>query len=227
LVFTSCTASKDDSAQIAAKDIAIGPNRYLTDRNLRDLLLTTREQVLSDPRAKRGNHLTYAFDLYVKAERSQMYSDLRARSQLCENVKQALRKGEIQWFFLSGGYGMLHALEPATKYQATFSYGIARQNGIPYTARVWRRCLVDVCEHVMNRYSAWPVYAFGSRDYTDVLQRTRRWRAGEGIKIIESTGTGGGWRLSPIVAEFVRSLMSCQLSDFDRRHPGALVKLPR
>jgi hypothetical protein len=38
-----------------------------------------------------------------------------------------LSSNTIEWFFLSGGRGVIHALEAARKYQATFNRNIAYQ----------------------------------------------------------------------------------------------------
>jgi len=144
-----------------------------------------------------------------------------------QQLQQALLEGKIavQWFFLSGGFGVINDLEPAHSYQATFSYGIARQRKIPYTAKTWGQTLTGIIEHIMDQHPDWRVYVFGSQDYTQFLKSTRHWATQHPIKIIESTGSAGPTRLSPIILEFVEALLAGQLAAFDKRYPERFIKL--
>jgi hypothetical protein len=216
LLFTPCTARKDDSHAIPSGARVVTTQKYLDDPSLRDCLLQTREAALSDPLARRGTRSTFALDLYVHTGRA--YKDLRSRRGLLSTVRAHLKEGTLQWFFLSGGYGVLHALEPATSYQATFSRGIARAKRIPYTTPLWSSCLPPICGRIVARYGL-PTYVLGSRDYTNVLA------AVPGVKIIESTGTAGSTRLSPILAELLEAAFSDRLDAFDARFPGPFTKL--
>lgn len=220
LVFTTCTARKDDTAQVGDK--VIKPSDYIKDPDLLATFLDTRKRILLRPEARKGERETYAFDLYIRT--GQMYK--HAYRDFYHELRQTLLNGAIEWYFLSGGYGVLHALEPATLYQATFNYTIAKQRNILYTARDWRPTLVRVCEHIIEHHPATPVYAFGSQDYTAFIKATHRWNADRNrIKIIESTGSAGAARLSPILREFLEAALSFQLSAFDARYPGRFVKL--
>jgi len=97
------------------------------------MLVNLRKIVFSDPRADVGKNVTYAFDLYVRKGRA--YKDLFKHNY--NRIKELLVESNIvEWFFLSGGFGIIHALEKAHRYQATFNYNIAHQKNIPYTAKI-------------------------------------------------------------------------------------------
>ncbi|MDI6858835.1 MAG: hypothetical protein QME71_11045 [Dehalococcoidia bacterium] len=220
LIFSSCTAAKNDSVAVGAKRTE--PEDYISDPSLLRELRRTREVILSKPEAKLGTSETYAFDLYVQTGRAyggiyqQFYAPLR--QVLLEETKP------IRWFFLSGGYGILAASESARCYQATFSYQIARQNRIPYTGRLWQPSLRRICEHIVQRHPDWAVYAFGSRDYTEFLKQSR---LPPEAKIIESTGSAGPTRLSPVIAAFTEALLHENLPAFDKHYPNQFTKLLR
>lgn len=224
LVFTSCTAAKDDSVGLPASWPLVRPADYLDDTRLVDFLATTRRSIFADARAKQGTDITCAFDLYVRKGR--MYKGVLGHSY--EPLKRALVVGSppVRWFFLSGGYGIIDALEQATSYQATFSEGIARQKRIPWTAGAWGQGLAQICESVIEHQPGARVYVFGSRDYTYFLKRTSRWASGDGIKIFESTGASGPFWLSPRVLEFVQAFLRRRLDEFDRRYPTSFLKQP-
>ena len=220
LIFSSCTAAKDDSVAIGAKRTE--PEDYISDPSLLRELRRTREVILSKPEAKLGTSETHAFDLYVRTGRA--YRGIY--EQFYDPLKEALREGTrpIRWFFLSGGYGIVAALESARHYQATFNYQIARQNGIPYTGRLWQPSLGRICEHIVRRHAGWAVYVFGSQDYTKFLKQSR---LPPEAKIIESTGSAGSTRLSPLMAAFVEALLHENLPAFDKHYPNRFTKLPR
>lgn len=52
-------------------------------------------------------------------------------------LKLLLSGSEIERFFISGGYSLIHSSEEARKYQASLNRNIAYQNGIPYTGDSW------------------------------------------------------------------------------------------
>ncbi|HXF51036.1 MAG TPA: hypothetical protein VNM43_05085 [Dehalococcoidia bacterium] len=215
LLFTACSAGKDDSYAISAGARVVTSDEYLDDPLLREELRRTREEVLSDPRARRGQRTTLALDLYVHTGRA--YGDLRRRSDLLAAARTRLQEGTLQWFFLSGGYGVLHALEPATSYQATFNRGIANANGIPYTTRQWSVCLPAICARIAARCGL-PTYAMGSHDYTKMLASV------PGVKIIESTGSRGPTQLSPILVDLLEAAFTDRLAAFDARFPRPFTK---
>lgn len=108
LIITSCSASKDDSLPIPKGSRIVDPQYYLKDPVLISKLRQKREHIFSDPRANTGTRITYAFDLYVNAGKA--YRKLRNSSY--QRIKSRLiSSNEIEWFFLSGGYGIIHALE--------------------------------------------------------------------------------------------------------------------
>jgi len=219
LIFSSCTAAKDDSVPVGKQKVE--PNHYIDDPLLLQKLLGTRRLILSKPEAKAGTSETYAFDLYVQTGRA--YRQMRERYY--DSLKHALLHETIpaRWFFLSGGYGIVAAFEPARYYQATFNYGIARQNRIPYTRKFWQPSLTRMCEHIVTRHNGWKVYVFGSRDYTEFLKYSR---LPSETKIIESTGSAGPTRLSPVIAAFTSALLNDDLPAFDSEYPQRFTKLP-
>jgi len=219
VVFSSCTAAKDDSVPVGGPRVE--PSAYVGEARLLRELLRTRHEVLSLPETKTGVRETYAFDLYVRKGR--MYGALYADQY--QQLKQALvqQSVPVQWFFLSGGYGIVHALEPVRSYRATFDAGIARQNGIPCTAKIFNPILSEICGNIMARHPGCSVYVFGSQAYTRFIKTVTGDTA---IKIFEGSVRGGN-QLSPVLAEFVRALLSGQLASFDERYPDRFVKLDR
>ena len=118
IVLTSCTARKLDNVPIPSKSLTVQPTDYIKDYKLLTSLNGIRNEIFEDPRAKIGKKSTYAFDLYVNT--GYAYKKLKANHY--EKMKSLLLSKKLDWFFLSGGYGIIHALEPAHKYQATFFF---------------------------------------------------------------------------------------------------------
>jgi len=144
----------------------------------------------------------------------------RAYKRLLENnyvrlKNKLLSSGSIEWFILSGGYGIIHALEEARKYQATFNQSIAYQNKIPYTAKLWKSILTSLCENIIARFDPDVVYVFGSRDYTDFIKQTSFWKIEDNVRMFESTGSSGPFWLSPILNELVESAFRNDLEAFN------------
>lgn len=90
-------------------------------------------------------------------------------------MKQRLQTGDdIQWLFLSGGYGVIHALEVAVEYQATFSRKEAQKNDIPYTGDIWCKAgLSCMCDDIVEKFDPSCVYIFGNEAYTAFIKDTR------------------------------------------------------
>jgi len=126
---------------------------------------------------------------------------------------------EIEWFFLSGGYGIIHALEAAKKYQATFDRNIARKKKIPYTADLWKSTLPLICNAIASKFQPTWLYVFGSKSYTYFIKQTEFWKINETIKMFESTGQSGTSWLSPKLDELVSSIFDNQLDAFNKRYP--------
>lgn len=160
-----------------------------------------------------GNKNTYAFDLYVRAGNA--YKEIlkknynRLRSHL-------FHPNKIEWFFLSGGYGIIHALEEAKKYQATFTRSIAYQNNIPYTGTVWKDVLPPICDAIIGKLKPDWVYVFGSRNYTEFIKKTNFWREAENIKMFERTGSDGPFWLSTIMNKLVNSTLNNKMEIFNQ-----------
>lgn len=219
LIISSCSAQKDDSIPIPTHSKIVQPAYYLDDKTLISRLCRIREDILNDPRAFVGQKVTYAFDLYVRAGNA--YRDLREKSY--QALKSLLTSSNVvEWFFLSGGYGIIHALEAARKYQATFNRNIAYQKGIPYTANLWRDVLPAGCDAIVSKFNPDWIYVFGSQDYTYFIKLADFWENRPNVKIFESTGSSGPFWLSPILSECVESILTNRLNEFNKRYPKFL-----
>jgi len=214
VVLSSCCAKKDDSVPIPVGSRVVVPLDYL-ERSLVAGLVNTRERILSDPRAGVGKATTYAFDLNVRFGKA--YKDLffshydRLKSLL-------LSGGGVEWFFLSGGYGIVHALEKVRSYQATFIRSVAYQKKIPFTGSMWKSVLPSVCDSILSRFRSDWVYVFGSRDYTQFIKETSFWKKANNVKMFESTGSAGPTWLSPILNELVGSILQKNVDAFNAKY---------
>ena len=217
IIITPCSARKDDSVPISVGSKVTQPSDYLDEERLVSILQNTRKRILENPKAYLGNKETYAFDLYTLAGNA--YKVIRESGALQKIKALLISKNDIQWFFLSGGYGIIHALEVAKKYQATFSQGIAYQKGIPYTANLWRGSLPSICDAIFSKFQPEWVYVFGGRDYTDFVKRTDFWREKSNIKMFESTGSSGPYWLAPKVSELMEAIFNEHVDKFNARYP--------
>lgn len=178
-------------------------------------LKETRDSIFGDPISKVGTKITYAFDLY--AQTGNAYRDLRKTGY--EQLKKTIAAKGLEWFFLSAGYGIIHALEPAAKYQATFSRSIAFQRKIPFTANYWKGVLSEVVDSMISKLGPEHVYVFGSQDYTSFIKESETWRLGSNVRLFESTGSLGPFWLSPIINELVSAFIEGRLTEFNRKYP--------
>ena len=215
VVITSCSANKDESVSIPAQSKIVEPSHYLDDKILLSKLSEIRKNIFEDTRANIGQRTTYAFDLYVRAGKA--YKDL-LKSNYHQLKERLLRTNDIEWFFLSGGYGIIHALEKAKKYQATFNRSIACQKGIPYTADLWNSVLTSICDVIFYKFNPVWVYVLGSRDYTRFVKETNYWKKSSNITMFESTGSAGPNWLSPILNDLVKCILSNEVDDFNSKH---------
>lgn len=214
VVLSSCCARKDDSVPIPAGARVVEPSYYL-NQSLIGELLNTRERIFLDPRAHVGVRSTYAFDAYVRTGKA--YKELFEISY--DRLKaKLLSSNSIEWFFLSGGYGVIHALERARSYQATFTYGIAHQNNIPHTAKLWKPVLSQLCDDISARFNPDLVYVFGSSDYTEFIKETSFWKRQSNVRMFESTGRSGTTWLSPIMNELVCSMLQNNIEPFNSKY---------
>ena len=221
VVISSCSARKDDSVPIPPGRRKITPSNYLSEE-MSSKLLAIRERVLSDPRAKLGSKETYAFDLYVRAGNA--YKDLFKSYNYIKVKEILLNNGEVEWFFISGGYGIIHALEEARSYQATFNKQLARRLNIPYTKEVWRGFIPLAYDEIFTKLRPSWVYVFGSKDYTDFIKETRYWREQGNVKVFESTGTAGPFWLSPIINSLANAILNRRLEEFNEKYPCRFIK---
>jgi hypothetical protein len=216
IVITSCSARKDDSVGISSSCKTVIPSEYLVNADLISRLHDLRERTLNDPKAQAGSKMTYTFDLYVRAGKT--YKDLRESGNQ-QNIKRLLLSSdEVQWFFLSGAYGIVHALEAIKRYQATFDKNIAYQKKIPFTGNIWKEALPKICDAIILKFQPSWVYVLGSREYTDFIKRTEFWKTHDNIRIFESTGSSGPSWLSPILNGLVTAILSDGLSAFNKEH---------
>jgi len=220
LIVSSCSRGKNDSVPIPLGAKTLSPPDYLDDPYLVKRIVETRERIFQDSRAQVGTRETYAFDLYVRAG--------KAYSKIYKHHYQQIRRMILQdncllWFFLSGGYGIVNALEKARKYQATFNRSIAYQNSIPYTTPLWKPILTDACNAIFEKINPEYVYVFGSRDYTQFIKKTERWKIRNRIKIFESYGSSGPNWISQKLCELIESLMNGNISEFNRRCRDAFI----
>lgn len=216
IVITSCSASKCGSVPITGPKV-VDPSHYLSDATLISKLKDIRQQILRHPEACVGTRKTYAFDLYVKAGRA--YRDLRVSSNYIK-LKSMLLSNGIEWFFLSGGYGIIHALEESRKYQATFDKNIACQNCIPFTGDLWKGVLNLICDDIVSKFNPGRIYVFGSKDYTNFIQQTNFWKNKTvSVKMFESTGSSGPLWLSPILNDLADAIVARNLVQFDQKYP--------
>lgn len=211
-----------DTIPISSKGLTVNPQDYLRDKNLLAELNQTRDQIFSDPRSRIGKKSTYAFDLYVNT--GYAYKKLRANHY--EKMKSLLISKDLDWYFLSGGYGIIHALEPALKYQATFNRNISYKNNIPFTANLWKESVPKIIDNLISEKKPDRFYTFGSQDYTRFVKETQFWKTLEkeqnGIKMFESTGSAGVHWISKILNELAYCIETDDVASFDRKYPQFL-----
>ena len=210
VVISSCSAKKDDSVPIPKNSRRVSLADYLGNINLIRRLETTRESIFKDPRSKVGTKDTYAFDLYVRA--GYAYKNLKASNET--KLKEMMYSGKLQWFFLSGGYGIIHALEPARKYQATFNRAIAYKNKIPFTATQWKGTLSEMIDSAVSKFDPEWVFFFGSQDYYAFFKESKVGCSNRNVRLFESTGSSGPHWLSPIIGKLAGAIVDGQVEKF-------------
>jgi len=220
MVISPCSASKDDSVPIPKGSRVVNPSDYLNSQNLIFQLTNIRQGIFQNPRASVGVRITYAFDLYVNAGNA--YKNLRACNYL--KLKAMLLSNEIEWFFLSGGYGIIHASEEARKYQATFNANIARQKNIPLTGNLWSNVLPSICDDIVSKFNPRWIYVFGGRDYTKFIKQTNFWKIRVNVKMFESTGRPGPHWLSPRLNALADAIVAKNLGMFNQIYPQRFYK---
>jgi hypothetical protein len=177
IIITTCTKNK--STHFIPGEHSVSPSDYLASPASVERLGITRSAVFARPNSAYDRNATqhYAFDLYVRDPKTQLYRGLRDTGLAVAARERLLSAGnEVEWYFLSGGYGLLHALELARPYQATFDRSIARQNGIPETLREWKPILPLLLDEVFCRKVPSSVSVFGSTKYVDMVLTTDLYR---------------------------------------------------
>jgi len=224
LIISSCSAKKDDSMPISDITKTVQPSYYLNDNSLISEMLAIRNTIFKNEKANLGNKNTYAFDLYVR--KGNAYKEIfeknytRLKSYIFNPTK-------LEWFFLSGGYGIVHALEVAKKYQATFNRSIAHQKNIPFTGTLWRDVLPPICDAIITKLKPDLIYVFGSRDYTEFVKKTNFWKTAKNIKMFESTGSAGPLWLCPRLDDLVDSVLNDKMEIFNNKYNKFVKQSPR
>lgn len=214
-IITACTALKDDLSSIEEGSKTICPHDYIPNSSVLQKLLQTRIKVFQLPNIDLGVKETYGFDLYTKTG----FAYRHLRNYGLNRIRAVLSsRTDIQWYFLSGGYGILNALEPVKNYQATFNRTIHYQRQIPYTASIWKTVLPDICEEILKNHKLDFLYVFGSQDYTTYIKSTYYWDDSSKIRMFESTGSAGVHWLSPKILELVNAMLNEELNEFNAKY---------
>ncbi len=174
IIITTCTKNKSTDHLPAAYSVV--PTQYLSSPASVQALTRTRQAVWAIPASAYDPSASqhYAYDLYVRHPKTQLYRDLRAAGIEMPLRAALLEKAhDVEWFFLSAGYGLVHALELARVYQASFTRAIAAKAKIPYTGTIWKNILPDILDDAFVSTPVAAVHVFGSEDYVRMVRATR------------------------------------------------------
>jgi hypothetical protein len=213
-LISCCSASKDDSIPIPDNASRFSPAEYLMDNRLIKRLEETRSIVFKDTRTMRGTKTTYAFDLYTHTG----FAYRNLTPTLGIELKQSIISNKLSWLFLSAGYGIIHALEPVTRYQATFNRTIAYQNNIPYTTKQWKDTLGEIIDSAVTKLNPDWLFFFGSKDYSSFFKDSKTWKKNErpNIRLFESSGSSGPHWLSPLIGKLAGAILHDQVTQFSK-----------
>ena len=209
LVFSPCCSKKRDKRSPSEEKRT--PKSYLDKEADQMSLISTREEILCDPKAHRGKRQTYAWDLYVWTGTA--YSDLR-RSGNAERLRELLAENKLQWFFLSGGYGVVHALEVVNGYQATFDKRNAERKNIKFTGDIWQEAgLSSMLDAIVEKFNPECVYAFGNKDYIRFIANTEFYKKRDKtqLKVFETPYTEK-------LRQLVEAILSNKVHTFNMRY---------
>lgn len=179
IIITTCTKNKEVSPDFSPNRPGFNPDQYLGSAATLDELMRTRQAVLSKPNASFGYPVgqQIAFEMYTSPGR--LYDKLRS-DPIYGEIRQLLNKwpdhSDAHWFFLSGGYGLIHGAEIGSAYQAVFDSGIARKGGIPYTVKDWT-CLPQILDEMFNHLGPTHIYVVGSAAYVKFIQQTEAFQS--------------------------------------------------
>lgn len=113
--------------------------------------------------------------MYALAPRTRLYAEIRSKG-LVKDLTTALASGNTafpsEWFILSGGYGILHALESARPYSATFSQypkthcttcGASLR---PYCSmKDWKKVIPRLLVDIVSKATPTHIFIFGDNTY--------------------------------------------------------------
>jgi len=69
------------------------------------------------------------------------------------------------------GYGVIHALKAARKYQSTFNRNIAYQSKILYTANLWKNVLPSILDAIILKFNPQWCMFLGAKTILILLSR--------------------------------------------------------
>jgi hypothetical protein len=192
-----CTAFKPDRRSVSPADYLINSISVAQLDRTRTAIFALPGSAY-DPQAEEH----YAFDLYVRHPETQLYRNLRDE-KIDVAVREKLLAGElgVDWYFLSGGYGLLHALELAKPYQATF----LRSNNAPCTLLDWKPILPALLDEVFEKTPVIPISVFGSNEYVKMVRATKHYRNCP-TRFDVKPGRANERKLRAALVETVRSL---------------------
>ena len=174
IIITTCTKNKDVSPEFSPSRPGIVPQQYLGKVATVEELTRTRQAVLSKPNAKFGDPAGQQISFKMYTSYGMLYDKLRADAiygKILKNLNQRRDGAKGHWFFLSGGYGLIHGGEIASAYQAVFDRGIASKEGIPFTVGDWTS-LPQILDGMFNYLEPAHIYVVGAAAYVKFIQRT-------------------------------------------------------
>jgi hypothetical protein len=213
MVFSPCSKSKYEGATSITVTLAITPTDYLSRIDLISTLVDTRQHILINMRRQDPSSVSVpALDLYVKAPRSHAYQGIR--KSCGDGLKKRLFSQDVQWFFLSGGYGVVHALENTRRYEATFN-----ERKIE---RVWSQArLSAICQDIVDKFNPSRIYILGSPKYLEMVKAARFYSSAkifEGFAKPRDSNAGNRW-LSDILMQLATGLIQNDFKTFDQNYP--------
>jgi hypothetical protein len=179
IIITTCTKNKAVSPGFSSEQPGITPQEYLGNASTINQLLQTRQAVLSKSNARFGNPVGQQISFEMYTSHGMLYDKLRADpifEEILKNLNQRGGHSKAHWFFLSGGYGLLHGAEIASAYQAVFDRGIARKEDIPFTVKDWIS-LPQILDEMFNYLAPAHIYVVGSAAYVKFIQQTEAFQS--------------------------------------------------
>jgi hypothetical protein len=208
LVLSPCSESKSDKVEIPASFTPKNPTDYLDDRYLLRQLDTGRRRILKELRKQTESPETLAIDLYVGAPHSRAYRRTRELSHYQKLRRKLFSGGDIEWFFLSGGYGVVNALERVQKYNASFAETKVR--------KVWQEeDLPAILDGIVATLHPLHVYVFGNTDYVSFVLETTFYQERKQTQL-----TVFERRYTEPLTQLVGAIINDSLDGFKKSWPG-------